>query len=56
MTIKKAKIFIGSSFLRAVTSLYDRIDSLANRHAEPQIAAGRESEAMGLNLWLNVIL
>ena len=56
MTIKKAKIFIGSSFLRAVTSLYDRIDRLANKHAESQIAAGREPQAMGLNLWLNVIL
>jgi len=56
MSIKKAEIFIESSFLRAITSLCDQIDSLANSHAEPQIAAGREPQTMGLNLWSNVTL
>jgi hypothetical protein len=29
---------------------------LANSRAEPQIAAGREPQAMGLDLWSNVTL
>jgi hypothetical protein len=39
-----------------ITSLCARIENLANSHAEPQIAAGREPQTMGLNLWSNVTL
>jgi hypothetical protein len=39
-----------------ITSSCAQIDSLANSHAEPQIAAGREPQTMGLNLWSNVTL
>src|SRR5580700_8392299 len=33
-----------------------QIDGLANSHADPQIAAGREPRTMGLNLWSSVTL
>jgi hypothetical protein len=39
-----------------MTSLHAQIESLANSHAEPQIAAGREPQTIGLNLWSNVTL
>ena len=39
-----------------ITSLCAQIDSLANSRAEPQIAAGREPQTMGLNLWSNPAL
>ncbi len=41
---------------RAITSLCAQIDSVANSHAEPLIAAGRGPQTMGLNLWPNVTL
>jgi hypothetical protein len=46
----------GSCALVTITSLGAQIDSLANSLAEPQIAAGREPQTMGLNLWSNVTL
>ena len=39
-----------------ITSLCAQIDSLAHSHAELQIAAGREPQTMGLNLWSNITL
>jgi hypothetical protein len=39
-----------------ITPLCAQIDSLANSHAEAQIAAGREPQTMGLNFWSNVTL
>jgi hypothetical protein len=39
-----------------ITSLCAQINNLANSRAELQIAAGREPQTMGLNLWSNVTL
>jgi hypothetical protein len=56
---------VGSALWRAVLVNWDGrtpsdssrpIDGLANSHAEPQIAAGREPQTMGLNLWSSVTL